>query len=132
MVTAIAQSPSPPTRTAPPPYNVTNTAPPNDYVANDQQPAAAAALNSGATLFEEISPTAPTDLSVSGGGSDAALIAYANPGPMKAAVNDTVPPPRVIRPLGQYFGEALTPTVPRGGIPGISFGYSLTGNSALW
>ncbi len=116
----------------PPPYNVNNTAPPNDYIANDQQPAAAAALDSGATLFEAISPTAPTDLSVSGGGSDAALIAYANPGPVKGAVNDTVPPPRVIRPIGQYFGEALTPFVPRGGVPGISFGYSLTGNSALW
>ena len=132
--TTIAQSNTdsnpPPT---PPPPTVTNTAPPIDTTdTQPQQSTAITQLDSGATLFETISPTAPTDLTASTSGGDPTLIAFANPPPVKAAVNDTVPPPHVVRPLGAYLGEALRPTVPASGVPGISFGYSLSGNSALW
>ena len=85
-------------------------------------------------MFVAISPTTPTDLTASSGsgGSDTIIIAYANPSPIKPATNAQAERPQVVQPLGAYLNRMLTPTMPRSGVPGISFGYSLSGDSALW
>ncbi|HEX4111209.1 MAG TPA: hypothetical protein VH020_01620, partial [Stellaceae bacterium] len=91
-------------------------------------------VDNGASLFASISPTTPTDLSASAGegGSDAIVIAYANPPPIKPAANAEAPHPQVTHAIGAYLDQMLTPSIPRDGVPGMSFGYSLSGNSALW
>lgn len=78
-------------------------------------------------LFGDISPTVGNDL----GNGDTIIISYANPPPLKPASNAEYHP-QVVHPLGAYLNQMLTPSVPHNGVPGISFGYSLTGNSALW
>ncbi|HEY7992329.1 MAG TPA: filamentous hemagglutinin N-terminal domain-containing protein [Stellaceae bacterium] len=69
-------------------------------------------------------PETPSD-------SDPTLTAYLNQGSQKPAANAEYHP-QTVHPLGAYLNQMLIPSVPHNGVPGISFGYSLSGNSALW
>jgi filamentous hemagglutinin family protein len=96
-----------------------------------ETPDSVGGLDTGAAMFQTISPTAGSDLLASPR-SNATLSSFANPPPVKPAAHATAPPPVVSRPVAAYLDQMLTPAVPRPGVPGISFGYSLSGNSATW
>jgi hypothetical protein len=106
----------------PPAYDPTQT----------NAPTTVAGLDSGAALFGTISPTSSTDLTVNQSGTDQIVVAYANPPPVKPAANADPQRPAVVNPVAAYLNQMVTPTMPSAGVPGISFGYSLSGNSALW
>ncbi|HXE15915.1 MAG TPA: hypothetical protein VN632_01705, partial [Stellaceae bacterium] len=63
--------------------------------------------------------------------SDPVLTAYLNQAEPKPAANAEYHP-QTVNPLAAYLNQMLVPSVPHNGVPGISFGYSLSGNSALW
>lgn len=115
-----------------PPATVTETS----YLIGDQNaPATVSGIDSGASLFVSISPTTATDLTASSSGASGTemiLLAVANPPPVRPAASAEPSKPQVTRAVAPYLNQMLAPSVPRAGVPGISFGYSLSGNSALW
>ncbi|HEX4113381.1 MAG TPA: hypothetical protein VH020_12670, partial [Stellaceae bacterium] len=118
----------------------TNFTPPSNYVdvqptvtyenQNPDAPETVSGIDPGANMFVAISPTTPTDLSTSGSGET--LLVVSNPAPVQPAHNAEPQAPHVTQGVGPHLNQLLSPTVPSGGVPGIEFNYSASGNSALW
>jgi hypothetical protein len=127
-------NPNPPSGGNPPfnpPTNYVDSQP--TYGTGNQDPDAPeiiADIDAGAAIFVTISPTTPTDLSITGSGDT--ILIVSNPAPVEPAHNAEPLPPHVTQQLGQYLNQLLSPTVPTNGVPGIQFNYSSSGNSSLW
>ena len=115
-----------------PPQNYADIQPDIAYSnQNSDAPQTVTGIDLGASIFVAISPVVPTDLNVSTT-SEGALTIVSNQPPVQAAHNAERQTPQVSEAIAPNLARMLTPFVPRKGVPGISFGYSLSGNAALW
>jgi filamentous hemagglutinin family protein len=95
--------------------------------------------DTGSALFVQISPTSLATNGIGSGpttpASDSSriLVFVSQPAPVKTVSHDQPLHPALTHPfVPGYVNTVLFPNVPKGGVPGIKYNFSSSGNSGLW